>query len=64
MLSPAVSLLGGLILIGILLIATATTCVRYIGRSSVGTIYSGYDEERAERTDEGIIEGWESTIDT
>jgi hypothetical protein len=48
--------LGGFVVFGIFLVATATACVRRIGRSSVGSVDTWYDEERAERIEEYVTE--------
>jgi hypothetical protein len=60
MLPPAFVSLGGLIFFGVLFVATATTCVRHIGRSSEGGVDGWFAEERAERIEEGLIESGES----
>jgi hypothetical protein len=64
MLLLAIASLGGLVVLAILLIATAAMCVRRMGGSSVGSVGNWYDEERAWRIEERLTEGWESTRDT
>jgi hypothetical protein len=64
MLLPAIASLGGLVVLAILLIATAAMYVRHMGGSLIGSVDNWYDEERAERIEERLIEGWEGTSDT
>jgi hypothetical protein len=64
MLLPAIASLGGLVVLAILLIATAAMYVRHMGGSSIGCVDNWYDEERAGRIEERLMEGWEGTSDT